>query len=122
MCATQKNYSGAAEGKAILRERTEDTAEKLKIRQFVAAWSDETPNFVVLKIAKPPRKAKRGEVINGQPTNHGQYMIVEVEWGECKKGTRVDEYKFDHDHATLLEGDFIVHRKLSEEAHRSCLF
>ena len=95
MCVTQKSYSSAAEGKAILGKRTEDTAEKLKMGQFVAAWSDEKPGFVVLKIAKPPRKAKRDEVINGQPTNHGQYMTVEVEWGERKKGTRVDEYDFD---------------------------
>ena len=34
-------------------------------------------------------------------------MIVEVEWGKRKTVTR-------HDHTTLLEGDFGVHRKLSE--------
>ena len=50
---------------------------------------------MVLKLAKPPRKAKSGEVINGQPTTHGQYIIVEVEWGKRKQGTRVDEYEFD---------------------------
>jgi hypothetical protein len=38
-----------------------------------------------------------GEVINGQPTNHGQYHVVEVEWGDqVRQGaSETDLYKFE---------------------------
>jgi hypothetical protein len=97
LVVNEKNYSGASEGIAILKERMAEALLEVKVGNFVALWTGQNNKFQLAKVAKPIRKAKLGEVINGQPTNHGQYHVVEVEWGDqVRQGaSETDLYKFE---------------------------
>ena len=97
LVVNEKNYSGASEGIAILKERMAEALLEVKVGHFVALWAGQNNRFQVAKVAKPIRKAKLGGVINGQPTNHGQYYVLEIEWGDQVRGgaAEADLYKFE---------------------------
>ena len=69
----------------------------VKVGNFVALWTGQNDKFQLAKVVKPIQKAKLGEVINRQPTNHGQYHVVETESGDqVQQGaSETDLYKFD---------------------------
>ena len=87
-----KNSTGAAAGKARIKDRTEATRVKVAVGQVVALWTGDG-EFAVAKIAKQPRKAQKGEVVMGQPTNHGQYWVVEVDWSSSVGSSKAHPQK-----------------------------
>jgi hypothetical protein len=100
MLISEKSHSGAAEGKAILRERVENTRCKLKVGQFVALWQEQDSKgncHNIAKVAKAPRKSVTGELVGSGNVQHSQYWVVEVYWGErvAQGKSKPDMYKFD---------------------------
>ena len=81
MVLGENNNSTIIEGKAILRERTEDTAKTLKIGQFVALWTGDG-KYTIARIANTPRRSISGERVGVGRTNSGQHWLVEVYWGD----------------------------------------
>ena len=74
-----------------------EAAKKRKIKQaavgqVVALWTGDG-EFAVAKVAKQPRKAQKGEVVMGQPTNHGQYWVVEVDWSSSVGSSKAHPQK-----------------------------
>ena len=87
-----KHSTGAAAGRARIKDRTEATRAAVVVGQVVALWAGDG-EFAVAKVAKQPRKAQKGEVVMGQPTNHGQYWVVEVDWSSSVGSSKAHPQK-----------------------------
>ena len=93
----EASYSGAAAGKAALRERVDEVKGKLAVGQIVALFTG-GGEFALAKIVQLPRKAKVGEMVVGHRAVHGNSWVVEVDWssgvaGSTAQGSR--KFKFE---------------------------
>lgn len=83
----EKNYTGASEAKALMRDRIEALREKVVAGMFVAVYqiSDTGRRFTVVRSVAEPRRAVIGELVSGLRAKSTQQWVLEVHFGELLK-------------------------------------
>ena len=98
---SEKNFSGAAEANAAMKERVSTIRDKLKVGAFIALYQETDNNnrkFSIARVAKVWRPSVVGELVSESRPKSTQKSVLEVHFGVMLKITKNDpvaKYKFE---------------------------
>ena len=99
MFIATKQYTGASESKALMKERISMLCEKLTVGMFVALYqiSDSGRGFILVQVAATPRDSIVGELVSGERPRSSKHKVIEVHFGELvpAAANSPSTYKFE---------------------------